>query len=130
VLVLADDLDLSEARNILFRREINQVGSGKTEGDRPREWIVERPRFGPVEIALYTAFPADIVPLTADELAGRAIASVRTVGEEERDGITYLIEALQFGVATPLSQAYERAILRCLEVSTLVEARERALELV
>lgn len=128
VIVLRSDVTIQEVRNMLFRRETDQVGSGETEDARPRNWIREWPGgLGRVEVALYTAFEDNVRPLTAERLAENAIASARDDARARgRDGISYLIDALDQGVTTPLSGDYERAILDQLQVSTLREALRKA----
>jgi hypothetical protein len=68
---------------------------------------------------------ANIEPLTADELARRAISSASgPAGAENRDAILYLIEAKRHGVRTPLMPAYERRILEITGAEDLGAARE------
>lgn len=126
VIALDDGMTLQEARDMLFRRESNNEGSGKSEADRPRSWIKEWPGgLGPAEIALYTALEDDLKDATPEQLAEKAIASARAAsGRQCRDGISYLAAALDQGVRTPKSAAYEQAILDQLGAATLREALE------
>lgn len=127
VIVLDERVSLGEARDLLYRRERNDVGSGKTCTPRWRAWIPEVRGFGPTEVSIYTALPGGIEPLTATHLADLAIASAQAgSGKEKRDGITYLADALDHGITTPLSAAYEREILDRQGVSNLREAWEVA----
>jgi len=123
VIVLEERISLDEGRNLLYRRERNRIGSGETCTPRWRNWIPEVRCFGPTEVSIYTALPEGIEPLTAKNLADLAIASAYAdSGEEKRDGITYLADALDHGIITPLSEGYEQEILGRLRVSTLREA--------
>lgn len=79
------------------------------------------------DVVLVVRIPPNIEPLNADELAERAILSVRgEFGLDRKDGITYLLGAKNFGIETPLRSDYESAILRNLGVTSLDEAREAA----
>lgn len=125
VIVLVDRIGLEEARDLVYRRERNRVGSGESCSARWREWIPELRGFGPTAVSLYTALPATIDHVTAEHLADLAIASaVAPAGGERRDGISYLADALDKGIRTPLSAAYRQAILDRLKVATLREAHE------
>lgn len=125
VIVLNEQVGLDEARDLVYRRERNDVGSGKTCTPRWRTWIPELRGFGPTDVSLYTALPATIARLSADHLAELAIASARApAGQKRRDGISYLDDALGHGIRTPLSDAYRRAILDQFGVATLREAWE------
>lgn len=130
VIALRGEVTLQEARDMLYRREArgDLVGSGKPEPTPPRSWIKKWPGgLGPVEIALYTDLEDDLKDATSEQLAEKAIASARAkAGFECRDGISYLIAALDQGVSTPKSAAYERAILDQLGAATLAEALEKA----
>ena len=66
-------------------------------------------------------FPATILPLTAAYLATLAIESVHKT-RAGRDGISYLINAKINGITTPLSEAYERELLRRTATHNLEEA--------
>lgn len=116
-----------EASDMLYRREIHNVGSGKrykepSEGaqGRVRVKIVEPP-FEDVATTLYTHIDANIVDLNAENLASLAITSVRGA-EAGKDGISYLIAAKGHGIRTALSDAYADEILRQTRTSSLEEA--------
>lgn len=109
------DATPEEAANILYRREINQVGSGKVyrepAADNLKAVRVERfEHFNGFDLVLSTRLPPTINPLSADVLAELAIESARRLGNG-RDGISYLIAAQGSGISTPLTAAYEAAIL-------------------
>ena len=124
--VFVVDLPEQEAANILYRREINQVGSDRNYA-RPEEItdkkvLIERlTNFAGLDIVLYTQIAATIKPLTPERLAGLAIESV-VKAKPGRDGITYLIDAKRHGIITALSPAYETEILQKTGCETLEDA--------
>ena len=125
-------LDVEEATDVLYRREINKVCTGKKyPRDRvanERRVMVERlTEFAGLDVVLYTQIAANIEPLTEEGLADLAIKSVRKEGPP-RDGISYLIDAKKHGIVTALSPGYEAAILQRLGCGTLKEALARALD--
>jgi cation transport regulator ChaC len=117
-----------EAANVLYRREINKIGSDRTY-DNTKEVTEKRVRverltnFAGLDVVLYTRIAATIDPLTAENLADLAIKSV---GDPKagcrRDGISYLIDAKQHGIFTALSPDYEAEILRKTGCGTLEDA--------
>jgi len=101
--------------DIVYRREIHAVGTGKTYSDPPvdRKNAVRIARFGGLtgfDVVLATRIAANISPLSAEILADLAIASAREL-KDGRDGISYLIAARASGIVTLLSPDYERSIL-------------------
>jgi hypothetical protein len=115
-----------EAKDRLWRREINRIGQGghfTRRGTSSRNaLIIDRyENFEGVEVVLAARFAATIVPLTAPRLAELAIESAR-LERSGRDGITYLIDAKRNGITTPLSDAYEQEILRRLHALDLSDA--------
>ncbi|SNS77401.1 hypothetical protein [Sphingopyxis indica] len=116
------------ATDMLYRREIHQVGSGKTykepkpdQTDRVRVKVL--PHFYGAE-AIYTDLRSNITTVTAEVLARLAIESV-TRAETGKDGITYLIAAKAHGIRTALSDAYEKEVLRITEAASLDDALQR-----
>ncbi len=110
----------------LWRREVNKVGSGGHYVHRakpgPHTLIIDRhEKLEGLAVVFSARFPATILPLTAEHLAQLAIKSACELGNG-RDGITYLINAKRNGITTPLSDAYEREILRRMEARNLTEA--------
>jgi cation transport regulator ChaC len=132
--VFVMDLTEEEAANVLYRREIDRVGSGKTyaapEKVTKNKVLVERlTNFAELDIVLYTRIAATIEPLTAERLADLAIKSVANPKTDPgRDGITYLIDAKRHGIVTALSPAYEAEILRKTECRTLENALAKLLK--
>ena len=115
-----------EGANILYRREINKVGSKKRyyadAATNPNSVKVRCLReFHCVNVVLYTELESNIHPLTAESLASLAIRSVAKVGMG-RDGISYLIYARRNGIKTPLSDGYRAEILRQSKCASLKEA--------
>lgn len=125
-------LSEQEAANVLYRREINQVGSEKTY-TRPKQItnnsvLIERLiNFTGLDVVLYTKIAATIESLTAEHLADLAITSV-SKADPGRDSISYLIDAKQHGIITALSPAYEAEILRRSECDTLEDALTQQLK--
>lgn len=128
VLVMSEDTDVAAARDMLFRRETNQVGSAdqyvaKSKPGVNDVAVRELKNFGSCDVVLYTQIRSNIAPLTANHLADLAIESAkRSAGKDKRDGISYLSAAKSNGIATPLTAEYEAAVLQKTGTSTLVEA--------
>lgn len=121
--IILIDASTEEAANMLYRREIHQVGSGKSYNE-PRPERTNRVRvkilrqFCGVETVLYTDLNSNIATVTAEILARLAVESVAGA-EMGRDGITYLIAAKTYGIRTALSDAYEKEILRLTGAASL-----------
>jgi hypothetical protein len=116
ILVLDDDISMDEARNMLWRREARQEGSGKAypAGSGENSVLVQTIHDDPcVETVLYTDFNAagKITHPTAEELAKAAIESVAKA-DQGKDGISYLIAALESGIRTSLTDEFRAEILR------------------
>lgn len=128
LLVLAEAVSLQDARDLLWRRETQQVGSSKKYRATPKPGpnkvlIRELEGFESFDTVLYVDFPPEGKvrnPNPAD-LAERAIASAKACGDE-RDGITYLIRAKANGIVTPLMAEYEAKILEKTCARSLDEA--------
>jgi hypothetical protein len=75
----------------------------------------------------YTDFCADgkLGHPTPADLATRAIQSVREA-DEGKDGISYLMQAIECGIETPLTTAYRAEILAQTEATSLEEAIKKA----
>jgi hypothetical protein len=128
VLVLADDVDLALATELLYRRESR---TGTDSGGRAAEvgWIKRTGPLGGADECLYVALPPNVKPLTASRLAELAVASAAAAaGERSHDGISYLREQKARGISTPLMPAYEAAILERTGAGSLSEAWARARE--
>jgi len=126
ILVLDDSVTVDDARGMLWRRERRKVGSGEryVEGTSPHSVLVRQFNEDPrVSTVLYTDFhDAGKIPNpTAGELTEHAIHSVE-VAAEGKDGITYLMNAINCGIETPLTRAYRDEILGQTNTQTLEEA--------
>lgn len=115
-----------ETKDMLWRREINKIGQCDHYIDPlnpgPNTLMIDRyENFERVGVVLAARFPATLAPLTAARLAELAIKSAH-LERSGRDGISYLIAAKRNGITTPLSDAYEREILRRTRASDLHEA--------
>jgi hypothetical protein len=130
VFVLDPSISEQEAENILYRREIHQVGSGRTykPTDKPGKnslVVAAWPNLLGLEKIFYTDFPdsGKLTNPTAAQLAKLAVGSAgnRKVSEGE-DGISYLMNATKAGIITPLSADYEKEILKLTGTASLKEA--------
>jgi hypothetical protein len=115
VLVLADNITLTEAHNLLWRRETRNEGSARTyrESAQPNAVIVrDLPGFCGLEHVLFTDFnpQGKIAEPHPSLLADAAIASVGRAAPG-KDGISYLISLLQAGIETALTSRYVAEIL-------------------
>ena len=104
-----------EATDIVYRRETGKISTGRkyVEPSNPtaNTVIIERfADFEGFEVVLSTRIGANIEPLSADTLATLALKSAREAAPG-KDGITYLMNAMRSGIVTPLTSAYEAAIL-------------------
>ena len=131
VLVLDESVALDDAKSMLWRRETRTADRGapyrRPEQPGPNHVLVEELRgFAGLERVIYTDFaPAGkIADPDSRQLAERAINSV---GEAQpgRDGISYLRNAKNMGVMTPLISAYESEILKLTGASSLDKALEQ-----
>lgn len=124
------EADVKTACDILYRREIDAVGSGKTysdpePGDAKRVAIDRHIGLGGLHVVLSTKLSQTIAPLTAEHLAELAIESARKLNDG-RDGISYLINAVRSGIETPLTAAYVAEVRQRLGVADLANAVEAA----
>ncbi len=124
------DADVKTACDILYRREIDAIGSGKAysepgPGDLKRVAIERHIGLSGLHVVLSTKLAQTITPLTAERLAELAIDSARKLSDG-RDGISYLMNASKSGIETPLSAAYAKEITRRLGVADLAQAVEAA----
>lgn len=142
--VLAVNLPEVSGANILYRREMNEVGTTlvyeggpisyydadsdmqKIYDASPTENIIGLKNFEGFSKVLFARFHPNIEKPNAKELARLAIDSVANLNYKKgRDGISYLILVKQNGIITGLSPDYEKEILRKKESCCLEQALER-----
>lgn len=132
ILVLKESVSLAEATDMLWRREVRQIGSGKRyrRGTSPNSVLVEDwSGYEGIAHVLYTDFlPAGKIPNpTATDLARAAVASV-TKADAGKDGISYLIQLIASGVETRLTEEYCAEIIRLTgtnDLGTALAAAQR-----
>ena len=128
--VMVVNLNLQEAKNCLYRREINKVCCkskiySHPSNEKKKAVVIETLHdFKGIDFVIYASLHPNIKGLTAEKLACLAICSARKE-TGERDGISYLMNAKNAGIRTPLSDAYEAEILRRTATASLGEAREK-----
>ena len=132
ILVLNDDVSLEEAANMLWRRERRREGTGETytKGNSANSVLVEEFHEDPcVNTVLYTDFNSSgkIPHPTAAELAKAAIEST-AVAPDGTDGITYLMDAIQSGIETPLTADYKAEIMKQTKTISLEDALRKVKE--
>lgn len=131
LLVLDERTSEAAARDMLYRRERNRVGTGDTyagmDATDPDAAVVNRlEAFGGMDVVLHAALRPNIEKPTPERLAELALESVRApAGLLRRDGIHYLLRAKDDGIRTPLMPEYEREILRRTKTRSLAEAWRR-----
>ena len=121
--ILLLDTSLSEAKDRLWRREIDKVGQGghyrKQKNPGPNTLVIDNyPNFEGLDMVISARFAPTIVPLTPDRLADLAIRSTQ-LEPTGRDGITYLMHAKQNGIVTPICQLMKRKCYGAPERLTL-----------
>lgn len=132
VLALHDSVNETAAQDMLYRRERNRVGSGDVYADvDPADlntaFLGRLDRFAGLDVVFHAALRANIEEPTAQVLARLAIESAAAPsGAVGRDGISYLMDAKQSGIVTPLMAGYEEEILRRTGARDLEEARRIA----
>jgi hypothetical protein len=128
VLVLDESVSVSEAREMLYRRETGLRGDSADRAAKG-SWIAGLTGFAGLDTCLYAALGANISPLTAGKLAELAIKSASSgAGAQRRDGISYLDQQQRRGLVTPLTGPYEAAVLAQTGAQTLAEAWARVRE--
>ena len=131
LLLLSDELEINEAKNMLYRREINKVGSERTYTERPKPTanqlvIGEHQEIGNVKIVLTANFGSNLTEITPEILADLAIESIKSDDVEKgRDGISYLNNNILNGVITPLTEEYKNSILHKMNANSLEEILEK-----
>lgn len=127
LLVLSEQLDLEEAKNMLYRRELNKVESNLkyTVRKKPNSnQLVIKEHLGlkHIKVFLTANFGCNLSAITPEILADLAIESFNSNGVESgRDGISYLKNNLDNGIITPLTDRYKNAILKKMSKNSLEE---------
>ena len=127
LLILSDKLRVDDAKNMLYRRELNKVGSDKTYKERdnptPNQLVIEVYNdIKNVRNVLTAKFGSNLDKITPEILAELAIKSFKSKDVEKgRDGISYLLNNINNGIITPLTEKYEKAILQKMNAKGLEE---------
>lgn len=125
--ILVVDMSLREAKDRLYRREINKVCCKSRTYSEPRADNTKAVRIKTIrdlkgiDLVIYASLLANIEDLSAAKLACLAIQSARN-RSDGRDGISYLMNARSAGISTPLSDAYETEILSVTNTPSLKDA--------
>jgi hypothetical protein len=117
VLILDPKTDITEAKNMLYRRERRIYDSTlhycEPILDSNKMIIRELENFQNVSCVIYVDLPSNIEQITPENLACLAISSAKSdAGKRSMDGITYLKDNIANGIITPLTRLYEQEILR------------------
>ena len=127
ILLLREGISEQEVMDRLYRREIHRVGSWKCydhqlDGDLNPMRIGRCADLSEVKTLLYASFLQNIPNPTPEGLACLVIESAKAgAGARGKDGIRYLIDAKWNGIQTPLTDGYEREILRQTGTQSLEE---------
>ena len=128
ILLLKEGVPVETAQDFLWRRETSNECTDKhykkPTNPGPDSMVVEvLTNFKGVEKVIYTRLGPNIPDLTPEHLAELAISSAKSdAGSKNRDGISYLISLKRQGIVTPLSRAYEEAILKKMGTASLEDA--------
>lgn len=132
IIILQSNTDINTAKDILWRRELHKKDKTKkyTHKNKQEEndVVIEKlDNFMNVTTVLYTSIYGNIKQtLTGELLADFAIKSILSkAGQEEKDGIRYLLAAKRNGIITLLSNEYEKQILHKTKTTSLEEAIEK-----
>lgn len=131
ILVLEAGVSVTEARDLLWRRETRNENSDRRYSPptmpNPNKVVVETLRnFEGIDVVLYTKLGANITDISAEKLADLAIKSAKAeAGRKGQDGISYLISVKRHRISTPLMPGYEKEILRKTGASGLDDALSR-----
>jgi hypothetical protein len=123
-----EGISVPDAQTRVWRRELLRTSGTydrHSNAGSPNKVYVEpiEQRIAEFDVVLAVRIGSNIDDLDAELLADFAIASARApAGARREDGITYLVEAKNQRIETPLLPAYEEAILHRLAVASLDEA--------
>lgn len=131
LLILSEEINLEEAKNRLYRREINEVETDKTYTKRknptPNQLVIkEYLNIEDVQICLTAKYGCNLTDITPEILADLAIKSFKSDEvEKRRDGISYLKNNIDNNIITPLTEDYKNVILKRMKAKSLEEIIER-----
>lgn len=132
IIVLSPVTNIDAAKSILWRRELHKTNRTEnyTHSDNPslnKVVVKTLTDFMNVHTVLYTSIGCNIKqPLTSELLADFSISSILSkAGQEEKDGLRYLLSAKRNGIITALSEGYENQILIKTETKSLEQAIEK-----
>jgi hypothetical protein len=128
IFVLKGGTIMQLAYNILYRREINQIGDLKKEYHRPQDHAPKKMQIGQlnnfnnIDVVLYAAFEANFEQILNEKICDQQKADLLcdaacdSLNSETivscKDGIHYLNDAMQSGIITHLTDQYQKAILK------------------
>jgi hypothetical protein len=127
LLILSNELGIVEAKDMLYRRELNKIGSDITyierENPTPNQLVIGTLKnIRNVETVLTANFGSNLSEITPEVLADLAISSYESSDTElGRDGISYLYNNIANGIVTPLTEEYKNLILKKMNVTSLDE---------
>ena len=126
ILVLRNEIPLEDAKDLLWRRETRNEGTGKTypAGTLSNSIIIGHLQdFQGLDHVLYTDFDSagKVARPNLADLIAKAIVSVRKA-ELGKDGISYLIHALEARIQTPLTDQYVSGLLHRSGAGSLKQA--------
>lgn len=131
IIVLKPDTDINTAKSILWRRELHKTNRTEnythSNNPNPNKVVIKTlTDFMNVQTVLYTSIGCNITqPLASELLAAFSINSILSkAGQEEKDGLRYLLSAKRNGIVTTLSEDYENQILIKTETKCLEQAIE------
>ena len=132
IIILDPETTIETAKSILWRRELHKTDRAENyiqiDNPGPNKVVVKvLEGFKNVQTVLYTSIGSNITQsLTSELLADRAITSILSeAGQQEKDGLRYLLSAKRNGIVTALSEEYENQILKKTETKSLEEAIEK-----
>lgn len=133
IILLDENITLEDAKNLLWRRETRNEGTGRSYPNSKvaniSTVVVEvLENFINIDYVLYTKIGANIDNVTPSKLAELAISSAKSKsGMKKLDGISYLISAKENGIVTPLITDYENEIVSKTNTLSLIEALKSCL---
>lgn len=130
LIVVRESTSLDELKSILWRRECHITDKEKVfkspQKPTPKNVLIgELENFYNVQKVIYTTFlpQEEYNGLIPDKLADFAINSILTkAGRDKKDGVRYLLSAIESGIETEYSKEYRASILRKTGTSSLNEA--------